>query len=59
VVKNVFSTHKKDTNKTDEGPQPKPISLAVAGVIELCKDRAFFKNLDGVDAFVDLIDKKH
>ncbi|XP_052064421.1 uncharacterized protein LOC127704421 [Mytilus californianus] len=49
-AKKVFSQLNKEQRATGGGPQPKRLSLAIERTIDLCKDSASFKGLEGVES---------
>ncbi|VDI37419.1 Hypothetical predicted protein [Mytilus galloprovincialis] len=50
VAKKVFNNRNKEQRATGGGPQPKKLSLAIERTIDLCKDSASFKGLEGVES---------
>ncbi|XP_071174995.1 uncharacterized protein [Mytilus edulis] len=53
VAKKVFNNRNKEQRATGGGPQPKKLSLAIERTIDLCKDSASFKGLEGVESVLD------
>ena len=53
-AKKVFTNHRQEQGKTGGGPRPNPISQAMESIIDLCKDSASFKCLDGVDTCIQI-----
>ncbi|CAG2220927.1 unnamed protein product [Mytilus edulis] len=56
VAKKVFNNRNKEQRATGGGPQPKKLSLAIERTIDLCKDSASFKGLEGVESVLDLLE---
>jgi hypothetical protein len=52
--KKVFTNHRQEQGRTGGGPRPNPISQAMESIIDLCKDSASFKCLDGVDTCIQI-----
>ncbi|XP_063416487.1 uncharacterized protein LOC134698128 [Mytilus trossulus] len=52
-AKKVFNNRNKEQRATGGGPQPKKLSLAIERTIDLCKDSASFKGLEGVESVLD------
>ena len=50
----VFTNHRQEQGKTGGGPRPKPISQAMESIIDLCKDSASFKGLNGIDTCIQI-----
>jgi hypothetical protein len=46
--------YSRTTRKTEGGPRPNPISQVMESIIDLCKDSASFKCLDGVDTCIQI-----
>ncbi|XP_071152203.1 uncharacterized protein [Mytilus edulis] len=54
VAKKVFNNRNKEQRATGGGPQPKKLSLAIERTIDLCKDSASFKGLEGVESVLGM-----
>ena len=49
-----FTNHRQEQGKIGGGQRPKPISQAMESIIDLYKDSASFKGLDGIDTCIQI-----